>query len=121
MSSLSIRNMNRVIGERELEPINYAAIRRDVHYWIIRRRAKRGRDKWIYVCDFIGTKSEVAEYWKKHFTGKGFRLFHEGKFFNFDEGDWNDEPSRLIVSGGEVDEVKPYRPANLAYTEDMPF
>lgn len=86
MSSLSIRRMNFTLQEMEHERARqttkwYASLPEDMkadrtHYWHVERKAKRGR-KWIFVCEYFGTKSDVAAFWRKSFMGKaGYRLHH---------------------------------------------
>ena len=90
MTALSIRRMNftlqalaHIRDQRDAEW--YASLpneQRDErsHYWFVKRRAKRG-GKWVFVCDFIGTKAETARFWKKHFQGKkDHRLFHQLRY-----------------------------------------
>ena len=91
MTALSIRHMNFTLQQREHEQARqdaawYANLPAEEkvethHYWWIQRKAKRGK-KWIFVAEFFGTKSQIAEYWRKNYQGKGkqFRLRHMLKY-----------------------------------------
>lgn len=78
MSSLSIRNMNFVLGSVELnsatvQPLNKAD---RSHYWHIERKTKRG-NRWVFHSEFFGSKGEAADHWRRFFIGKKtFRLRH---------------------------------------------
>jgi len=90
MSSLSIRHMNFALREQERMqwardalafaslPVAEKADRN--HYWWIERKAKRGKGKWIFERDFVGSKKEAAELWRKHYRGGNFRLRHLMKY-----------------------------------------
>ena len=40
------------------------------HYWVIERKAKRGKKKWIYVRALQATKKEIAAIFVKHFRNR---------------------------------------------------
>lgn len=80
MSSLSIRNMNTAMRELEIalevRVVPSVLSTEKSHYWHVQRKAKRG-NKWIFVCEYFGTKSEAAAFWCKSYRGRyGFRLKH---------------------------------------------
>ena len=77
MALASIIAMNHAIGADDLTSDSSSVPARErSHYWHIERRNKRGQ--WKFDGEFIGTKAEVATYWRKFFRGKkNFRLSHE--------------------------------------------
>ena len=87
MSSLAIRHMNFTLHEMEqIEAQKSAAWYASLtdaersdrsHYWFIERKARRGKG-WIYVHDYVGTKSEAAVFFCKHLRDRDdkFRLRH---------------------------------------------
>ena len=84
MTALSIRRMNQtlVLMEQLAEDREKSlpAKRDSQHYWHIERKAKRG-NRWIHHSEFFGTKSDVADHWRKYFQGKKeFRLVHLLKY-----------------------------------------
>ena len=38
-----------------------------VHYFVVERKAKRGKDKWIFVQNFTGTEERANELFAKHY------------------------------------------------------
>lgn len=86
MTALSIRHMNHTLALRETlaedrEQSTPSIKRESQHYWHIQRKAKRG-NRWIFHCEFFGSKSDVAEFWRKNFQGrsKQYRLRHLLKY-----------------------------------------
>lgn len=77
MASASIIAMNHSVGTMELETETKSQPTGErSHYWHILRRNQRGQ--WKVHSEFMGTKAEVAEHWRKFFHGrKNFRLSHE--------------------------------------------
>lgn len=85
MTALSIRHMNFTLQRMELEEANRAMKAYESrpadspisHYWFIERKAKHGRNKWIHVRDYVGTKQEVALFFCKYFRDGNHRLTHQ--------------------------------------------
>lgn len=76
MTLASIIAMNHAMGADELATGTVPPPAERSHYWHIERINKRG--VWKFHSEFIGTKAEMAEHWRKHFLGKkNFRLSHE--------------------------------------------
>ena len=71
MSYLSIRNMNRTIGERELDRVADTAGLPTIFYWWVERRST-GK----VVSDFHRTKRATADLWRRVYQqqGKKYRL-----------------------------------------------
>lgn len=76
MSSLSIRNMNDTIRQRQqaqdemlasLKPIELDPM----HYWHYERKTKHG---WKFVRDFIGSKYQAGEIFSAHFEPGAYRM-----------------------------------------------
>lgn len=87
MSSLSIRHMNYTLQvmehERDIRDAALFASLSDeekaerTHYWHVERKAKRGKNKWIFQREFFGTKADAANFWNRNYRGrKDIRLHH---------------------------------------------
>lgn len=89
MTALSILEMNRTLVAREYAMDDYLkTLPRDLepkHYWHIYRKSRskfprKGERKWVFVCDFVGTKADVAKFWNTHFRDGDHRLKHLLKY-----------------------------------------
>jgi endo-alpha-1,4-polygalactosaminidase (GH114 family) len=86
MSALSIRHMNFTLQRMEhvraqqdeawFASLPEAEKTERTRYWHVYRKAKRG-NKWVFVCEYFGTKAMAARFWVKNFQGKKtYRLRH---------------------------------------------
>lgn len=87
MTALSIRHMRFTLRMREQDQARrdaeaYAALPDEVkaeplHYWHVERKAKRGKNKWIFVREFFGSKRDAAGFWARNYQGRSdVRLHH---------------------------------------------
>ena len=75
MTALSIRHMNFTLREMELarwaqEAADFAAQpapTEPVYYWHIERKAKRGKDKWLFVTELWETETRANEILTQHY------------------------------------------------------
>jgi len=90
MSYLSYRHMGFTLHQLELIQwakdaeilANLPADRERCYYWFLERKARRGKNKWIFVRDLRATKREAAEIFVKHYRNRKetFRLRHIMKY-----------------------------------------